>query len=111
MRIRPGYVLALAAAVISGFAVYTNSFGVRAFGSATVYTTAKNLVAAVVLAAALAVAGRRRPREGFTRPRGPASGRALPPSRSSAAASRSSCSSRVLPGSRPPTRRSSRRRS
>jgi drug/metabolite transporter (DMT)-like permease len=72
MRIRPGYALALAAAVISGFAVYINSYGVRAFGSATVYTTAKNLVAAVVLLAALAVAGRRAPGAGLTRPRGPA---------------------------------------
>jgi len=72
MRIRPGYALALTAAVISGFAVYINSYGVRAFGSATVYTTAKNLVAAVVLLAALAVAGRRAPGAGLTRPRGPA---------------------------------------
>ena len=77
MRIRPGYALALTAAVISGFAVYTNSYGVRAFGSATVYTTAKNLVAAVVLVVALAVAGRRAPRAGFTRPRGPAQWAAL----------------------------------
>ncbi len=58
MRTRQGYILALTAAVISGFAVYVNSSGVPAFGNATVYTTAKNLVAAVVLAAALAVAGR-----------------------------------------------------
>ncbi len=75
MRTRQGLALALAAAVISGFAVYTNSYGVRAFGNATVYTTAKNLVAAIVLAAALAVAGRRMPREAFTpaaRPRGAA---------------------------------------
>jgi drug/metabolite transporter (DMT)-like permease len=72
MRTRQGLTLALIAAAISGFAVYTNSYGVRAFGSATVYTTAKNLVAAIVLAAALAVAGRRLPREGFTRPRGAA---------------------------------------
>jgi drug/metabolite transporter (DMT)-like permease len=69
MRTRPGLALALAAAVISGFAVYANSYGVRAFGNATVYTTAKNLVAAVVLGAGLAVVGRRLPREGFTRPR------------------------------------------
>jgi drug/metabolite transporter (DMT)-like permease len=69
MRSRQGLALALAAAVISGFAVYTNSYGVRAFGSAAVYTTAKNLVAAIVLAAALALAGRRAAREGFTRPR------------------------------------------
>ncbi len=72
MRLRPGYSLALAAAVISGFAVYLNSYGVRAFGNATVYTTAKNLVAAVVIIVALAVAGRRLPREGLVRPRGPA---------------------------------------
>jgi drug/metabolite transporter (DMT)-like permease len=70
MRTRQGLTLALAAAVISGFAVYTNSYGVRAFGSAVVYTTAKNLVAAILLTAALAVAGLRAPREGFTRPRG-----------------------------------------
>jgi len=54
MSTRSGLTLALAAAAISGFAVYTNSYGVRAFGNATIYTTAKNLVAAVVLAAALA---------------------------------------------------------
>ncbi len=51
---------------------YINSYGVRAFGNATVYTTAKNLVAAVVLLAALVVAGRRAPGAGLTRPRGPA---------------------------------------
>ncbi len=74
MRTRAGLALALAAAVISGFAVYTNSYGVRAFagfGGATVYTTAKNLIAAIVLGAALAYATRRAPREGFTRPRRP----------------------------------------
>lgn len=70
MRTRAGLALALAAAVISGFSVYTNSFGVRAFGNATVYTTAKNLVAAVVLAAALAAVTRRAPRQ--ARPAGPA---------------------------------------
>ena len=70
VRIRPGLGLALTAAVVSGFSVYTNSYGVRAFGNASVYTTAKNAVAAIVLAAALAVAGRRVKREGFTPPRG-----------------------------------------
>lgn len=70
MRTRAGLALALAAAVISGLAVYANSFGVRAFGNATVYTTAKNLVAAVALAAALAVVTRRAPRR--ARPAGPA---------------------------------------
>jgi drug/metabolite transporter (DMT)-like permease len=48
-----GPALVLVTAVISGVAVFTNSYGVRAFGDPTVYTTAKNLVAAVVLAAAL----------------------------------------------------------
>lgn len=69
MRTRVGLALAFTAAVISGFAVYANSYGVRAFGNATAYTTAKNLVAAVVLLAALAVASAASTREGFTRPR------------------------------------------
>jgi len=76
MRTRAGLALALTAAVISGFSVYVNSFGVRAWGEAeggaTAYTTAKNLVAAVVLIAVLAVVTRRVPREGLTRPRRPA---------------------------------------
>ena len=66
MRTRAGFTLALAAAVISGFAVFTNSYGVKAFGDATVYTTAKNLVAAIVLGALLLAVPRR---EGFTRHR------------------------------------------
>jgi drug/metabolite transporter (DMT)-like permease len=41
--------LALATAVISGFSVFVNSYGVKAFGDTTVYTTAKNVVAALVL--------------------------------------------------------------
>lgn len=65
MRTRAGMALALVAAVISGFAVFTNSYGVKAFGDATVYTTAKNLVAAIVLGALLFAVPRR---EGFTRP-------------------------------------------
>jgi drug/metabolite transporter (DMT)-like permease len=77
----PGLALALAAAVISGFSVYVNSFGVRAWGSAyggaAAYTTAKNLVAAIVLAAALCAAGRRLPREGLTMPQRPAQWAAL----------------------------------
>lgn len=48
---RTGLVLALATAGISGLAVFLNGYGVRAFGDAGVYTTAKNLVAAAVLAA------------------------------------------------------------
>ncbi len=55
---RAGLILALATAVISGLAIFLNSYGVKAFGNATVYTTAKNVIAAVVLLAAVSV-GRR----------------------------------------------------
>lgn len=48
---RSGVLLALATAGISGVAVFLNSSGVRAFGDPTTYTTAKNLVAALVLLA------------------------------------------------------------
>jgi drug/metabolite transporter (DMT)-like permease len=48
---RSGIALAFGAAVVSGFAVFINSYGVRAVPDATVYTTAKNLVAAIVLVA------------------------------------------------------------
>jgi drug/metabolite transporter (DMT)-like permease len=41
--------LALAAATVSGIAVFINAYGVRAVPDAGVYTTAKNLVAAIVL--------------------------------------------------------------
>ncbi|WP_030172096.1 DMT family transporter [Spirillospora albida] len=44
-----GIGIAVVTAVISGVAVFLNAKGVRAVGEATVYTTAKNLVAAVVL--------------------------------------------------------------
>jgi drug/metabolite transporter (DMT)-like permease len=46
---RRGIALAFVAATISGVAVFLNGYGVRAVPDATVYTTAKNLVAAVVL--------------------------------------------------------------
>jgi drug/metabolite transporter (DMT)-like permease len=52
---RTGILLALSTAVISGFSVFLNSYGVKAFGNATVYTTVKNLVAAVVLVAVVAL--------------------------------------------------------
>jgi drug/metabolite transporter (DMT)-like permease len=66
-RARGGLPLAFAAAAISGFAVFINGYGVRAVPDATVYTTAKNLVAAAVLVVVAAVAtlvggGRRRGR-------------------------------------------------
>jgi drug/metabolite transporter (DMT)-like permease len=48
---RTGLLLALATACISGVAVFLNSYGVKAVGNPTVYTTAKNLVAAVILIA------------------------------------------------------------
>ncbi|MGB7982588.1 MAG: EamA family transporter, partial [Candidatus Nanopelagicales bacterium] len=53
---RTGLGLALVTAGISGVAVYLNSSGVRAFGDATAYTTAKNLVAAFVLLGIVAAA-------------------------------------------------------
>jgi drug/metabolite transporter (DMT)-like permease len=57
---------AFGAAVISGLSVFVNGYGVRAVHDATVYTTAKNLVAALVLGLlALVLAGRApRPRTG-----------------------------------------------
>ena len=62
--------LAFATALISGVAVFANGYGVTAFGSGGgVYTTAKNLVAAVVLLLVGAVATKGRSEEGFTRPR------------------------------------------
>ena len=56
-----GITLAFTAAAISGLAVFINGYGVRAVHEATVYTTAKNLVAALVLVvfAGLALLGRR----------------------------------------------------
>lgn len=65
---RTGILLALTTAVISGFSVFLNSYGVKAFGNATVYTTAKNLVAAVVLLAAVGLGRRAGTR--LTRPAG-----------------------------------------
>jgi drug/metabolite transporter (DMT)-like permease len=52
-----GVALAFGAAAISGVAVFINGYGVRAVPDATVYTTAKNLVAAVVLTAIALAAG------------------------------------------------------
>lgn len=57
-RGRGGLALAFAAAAISGFAVFLNGYGVRAVPDATVYTTAKNLVAAAVLLVVAVVAAR-----------------------------------------------------
>jgi drug/metabolite transporter (DMT)-like permease len=46
---RRGSIIALGAALISGVSVYVNARGVKAFGDATAYTTAKNATAAVIL--------------------------------------------------------------
>lgn len=58
---RLGLVLALCAAGVSAVSVYLNASAVQAFGDATVYTTAKNVLAAVLLAvlAGAVAAGRR----------------------------------------------------
>lgn len=45
-----GIRLAFLTATISGLAIFVNGYGVRAVPDATVYTTAKNLVAAVLIA-------------------------------------------------------------
>lgn len=68
---RMGILLALATAAISGASVFVNSYGVKAFTDATVYTTAKNLVAALVLV--LLAAAPARPGSGtrVTRPSTP----------------------------------------
>jgi drug/metabolite transporter (DMT)-like permease len=55
---RTGILLALATAAISGFSVFVNARGVTSFESATVYTTAKNVVAAVVLIAVVGLGTR-----------------------------------------------------
>jgi drug/metabolite transporter (DMT)-like permease len=54
-----GVALAFSTAVISGFSVWVNGRGVRHFGDPTVYTTAKNAVAGLLLVlGALALFGR-----------------------------------------------------
>jgi drug/metabolite transporter (DMT)-like permease len=55
---RAGLVLAGVAAVISGVAVFVNSYGLKAVGDATVYTTGKNLVSAVALLVVVAAVAR-----------------------------------------------------
>jgi drug/metabolite transporter (DMT)-like permease len=63
--------LALATAVVSGVSVWVNASGVREFDDATAYTTAKNLVAAVVLTLLLLAVGSRRRDAAASRPHGP----------------------------------------
>jgi EamA-like transporter family. len=68
---RTGLLLALGTACISGVAVFLNSYGVKAFGDASTYTTAKNVVAALVLFALTAAIAARRRGTVFTRPSRP----------------------------------------
>lgn len=57
---RIGYTLAVAAACVSGVAIYVNSIGVRVYRDATMYTTLKNgLVGLVLLLPLLFLADRR----------------------------------------------------
>lgn len=69
-RRRIGIGLALGAALISGVSVWVNAMAVRAFGDAVLYTTLKNLIAAVLLVAVASVLTSRAPAHGLTRPRG-----------------------------------------
>ncbi len=48
-----GLAFAAITAVVSGFSVFVNGYGVREFDDATTYTTAKNLVAAVIIGSVL----------------------------------------------------------
>ena len=70
---RWGLGLAAVTAVVSGFAVFINSYGVTAWkasgASTATYTTFKNLFAAALLVGIVSVAGASRSRERFTRPR------------------------------------------
>jgi drug/metabolite transporter (DMT)-like permease len=65
---RTGLLLALATAGISGAAVFLNSYGVKAFGDATTYTTAKNVIAALVLLALIGAMSARGQGAVLTRP-------------------------------------------
>lgn len=68
-----GLLLAAVTAVISGFAVFINGYGVRAWAevsSPTVYTTFKNLAAALMIGAVAAFLTRRGSKERPTRPSG-----------------------------------------
>ncbi len=54
----PGVAIAGATALVSGVSVFVNSYGVKDFTAPSVYTTAKNLVAAVILCAVAFTASR-----------------------------------------------------
>jgi drug/metabolite transporter (DMT)-like permease len=59
-RRETGIALAFATALISGVSIYVNAHAVKHFGNATVYTTAKNAVAGLLLLAMALVPPRRR---------------------------------------------------
>jgi drug/metabolite transporter (DMT)-like permease len=72
-RRQTGVMLAIATAVISGFAVFINGYGVRAWvaegvASPTTYTTFKNLIAAFALLSFGLIATRRHSSNRLTRP-------------------------------------------
>jgi drug/metabolite transporter (DMT)-like permease len=67
---RTGILLALATALISGFSVFLNSYGVKAFGNPTAYTTGKNVVSAVVLLTFVSIGMRAGSGIRLTRPSG-----------------------------------------
>ena len=72
-RRHQGVMLAAVTAVVSGFAVFLNGYGVRAWSGvadATTYTTFKNVVAAFVLAGVAWSLTRRGSAEGISRPHG-----------------------------------------
>lgn len=68
-----GLLAALAAAGVSGVAVFVNGIAVRRFDDATVYTTAKNLVAGAVLAVIYVIATRHTPERPAARSSSPSS--------------------------------------
>lgn len=72
-RRQTGVMLAVATAVISGFAVFINGYGVKAWvaegiANPTTYTTFKNLIAAFMLITVGLVATKRHSSEGVRRP-------------------------------------------
>ena len=64
-----GVALAFVTSLVSGVSIYTNGHAVRRFDGSAAFTTAKNLVATVVLGAMLTVLTARRSDAGWTPPR------------------------------------------
>ena len=65
-----GIVLAFVTAIVSGVSVFINAYGVKHFGDPTVYTTAKNAIAGLLLLSLLALPmGAARPTVRLTRRR------------------------------------------